>query len=44
MLVVVLHGCENWSVALKEEHELTMSENRVLKRMFGPKRDEIIGG
>jgi hypothetical protein len=39
MLLVVLYGCETWSVALKEEHELG-----VLRRMFETKRDEVIGG
>jgi hypothetical protein len=37
-------GCETWSVKLREEHRLRMFENRVLRRMFGPKRDEVAGG
>jgi hypothetical protein len=41
-LPVVFYGCEIWSLALREEHRLRVSENRVL-RIFGPKRDEITG-
>jgi hypothetical protein len=41
---VVLYGCETWSLILREEHELRVFENRVLRRMFEPKRDEVIGG
>jgi hypothetical protein len=33
----------NWSVTLKEEHRLRVFENRVLRRIFGPKRDEVMG-
>jgi hypothetical protein len=40
---VVLYGCEIWSLILKEEHRLRVFENRVLRRMFGPKRDEVTG-
>jgi hypothetical protein len=40
---VVLHGCETWYLTLKEESRLGMFENRVLRRIFGPKRDEVIG-
>jgi hypothetical protein len=36
---VVLYGCETWSLTLREEHRLRMCENRVLRRIFGPKRD-----
>jgi hypothetical protein len=43
ILPVVLYGCETWSVALREEHRLRVFENRVLKRIFGPKRDEVTG-
>jgi hypothetical protein len=32
--------CETWSLALREEHRLRMFENRVLRRIFGPKRDK----
>jgi len=37
----VLYGCETWSLTLREEHRLRVSENRVLRRMFGPKRDDL---
>jgi hypothetical protein len=40
---VVLYGCETWSLILREEHRLTVFENRVLRRIFGPKRDEVTG-
>jgi hypothetical protein len=39
----VLHGCETWSLILREEHRLKLFENRVLRRKFGPKWDAIIG-
>jgi hypothetical protein len=39
---VVLYGCETWSLILREEHRLRVFENRVLKRIFGPKRDEVV--
>jgi hypothetical protein len=38
-----LYGCETWSLTLREEHTLRVFENRVL-RIFGPKRDEVMGG
>jgi hypothetical protein len=38
ILPVVLYGCETWSLALREEHRLRVFENRVLRRIFGPKR------
>jgi hypothetical protein len=41
---VVLYGCKTWSLTLREEHRLRVFENRVLRRIFGPKRDEVIGG
>jgi hypothetical protein len=41
ILPVVLYGCETWSLILREEHTLRMFENRVLRRIFGPKRDEV---
>jgi hypothetical protein len=41
ILPVVLYGCETRSLTLKEEHRLMVSENRVLRRIFGPKRDEV---
>jgi hypothetical protein len=43
ILPVVLYGCETWSLTLREEHRLRVSENRVLRRIFGPKRDEVMG-
>jgi hypothetical protein len=41
---VVLSGYETWSLTLKEQHRLKVFENRVLRRIFGPKRDEVTGG
>jgi hypothetical protein len=38
ILPVVLYGCETWSLTLREEHRLRVFENRVLRRIFGPKR------
>jgi hypothetical protein len=43
ILPVVLYGCETWSLTLREEHRLRVIENRVLRRIFGPKRDEVTG-
>jgi len=43
ILLVVLYGCETWSLTLTEERRLRVFENRVLRRMFGPKRDEVTG-
>jgi hypothetical protein len=43
ILPVVLYGCETWSLTLREEHRLKVFESRVLRRIFGPKRDEITG-
>jgi hypothetical protein len=40
---VVLYGCETWSLTLREEHRPRVFENRVLRRIFGPKRDEVTG-
>jgi hypothetical protein len=40
ILPVVLYGCETGSLALREEHRLRVFENRVLRWIFGPKRDE----
>jgi len=40
---VVLYGCETWSLTLKEKCRLKVFENKVLRRIFGPKRDEVIG-
>jgi hypothetical protein len=44
ILPVVLYGFETWSLTLREEHRLRMFENRVLRRIFGPKREEVTGG
>jgi hypothetical protein len=41
ILSVVLCGCETWSLTLREEHKLRVSEYRVLMRIFGSKRDEV---
>jgi hypothetical protein len=38
---MVLYGYETWSQTLREEHRLRVFENRVLRRIFGPKRDEV---
>jgi len=43
ILSVVLYGCETWSVTLREERRLRVFENRVLRRIFGPKRKEETG-
>jgi hypothetical protein len=43
ILPVVLYGCESWFLTLREEHILRVFENRVLRRIFGPKRDEVTG-
>ena len=43
ILPVVLYGCETWSLTLRDERRLRVFENRVLRRVFGPKRDEVTG-
>jgi hypothetical protein len=43
ILPVVLYGCETWSLTLREERRLRVSVNRVLRRIFGPKRNEVTG-
>jgi hypothetical protein len=43
ILPVVLHGCETWPQTLREDHRLRVFENRVLSKMYGPKRDEVMG-
>jgi hypothetical protein len=43
ILLVVLDGCETWFLTLREEHRLRVFENRVLIKIFGPKRDEVTG-
>jgi len=42
-LSFVLCGCETWSLTLREERRLRLFENGVLRRIFGPKRDEVTG-
>jgi hypothetical protein len=42
-LPVVLYGCETWSLTLREKHTLRVFENRVLRRIFGPKGYEVAG-
>jgi hypothetical protein len=44
ILPVVLNECETWSLTLREEYRLRVFENRVLRRIFGPKRDEVMEG
>ena len=43
ILPVVFYGCETWSLTLREERRLRVFENRVLRRIFGPKREEVTG-
>jgi hypothetical protein len=43
ILPVVLYRCETWSLTLREEHRLRVFENRALRRIFGPKSDEVTG-
>jgi hypothetical protein len=43
ILPVVLYGCETWSLTLRGENRLRVFENMVLRRIFGPKRDEVTG-
>ena len=40
-LTAVLYGCETWPLTLREEYRMRVFENRVLRRIFGPKRDEL---
>jgi uncharacterized membrane protein len=44
ILPVVFYGCETSSLTVMEEHRLRVFENKVLRRIFGPKRDEVTGG
>jgi hypothetical protein len=44
ILPAVLYGCETWSLTLRVEHRLRVFENRVLRRIFGPKRNEVTEG
>jgi len=43
ILPVVLNGCGTWSLTLREERRLRVFKNRVLRGIFGPKRDEVTG-
>jgi len=43
ILPVVLYGCEIWSLTLRETRKVMVFENRVLRRIFGPKREEVTG-
>ena len=43
ILPVVLYGCETWSLTLREKRWLRVFENRVLRTVFGPRRDEVTG-
>ena len=43
ILPVVLYGCETWSLTLREERRLRVFENRVLRKVIGPKRDKVTG-
>jgi hypothetical protein len=43
ILPVVQYGCETWSLTLREEYKLRKFENMMLRRIFGPKRDEVTG-
>jgi hypothetical protein len=44
ILPAVLYGCETWSLTLREIHRLRVFENRMLRKIFGSKRDEVTGG
>jgi hypothetical protein len=44
ILPVVLYGCETWSLTVREEHRLRVFQEMVLRRIFGPKRNEVNGG
>jgi hypothetical protein len=43
ILPVILYGCETWSLTLREKRKLRIFENRVLRGLIGPKRDEVTG-
>jgi hypothetical protein len=43
ILPAVLYGCETWSLPFKEEHRMRVFENRMLRRIFGPKTDNVTG-
>jgi hypothetical protein len=42
-MLLVLYGCDTWYLTPKGEYKLRMFENRMLRRIFGPKRDEVMG-
>jgi hypothetical protein len=44
ILPVVVYGCETWSLTVREEHKLRVLENKMLRTIFGPKRDGVAGG
>jgi hypothetical protein len=44
VILPVLYGCETWSPTLMEKHRLRVFENRMLRRIFRPKREEVAGG
>jgi len=41
ILPVVLHGCETWSLTMRKEHRLKVFKNRLMRKIFGPKRDKV---
>jgi len=43
ILPVILYGCESWSTTLADEHKLRVFENKILRKIYGPKRDEMTG-
>ena len=43
ILPVVLYGCETWSLTMQKERELRVFENKVLRRIFRPRRDNVMG-
>jgi hypothetical protein len=43
ILPIILYGCETWSLTLTEDYRVRVFENRVLRRIFGPKRNEVMG-
>ena len=43
IILPILYGCETWSLTLREERKLRVFENKVLRRIFGPRRDEVTG-
>ena len=42
-MIYLLYGCETWSLSLREENKLSVFENMVLRRIFGPRKDEVTG-